>query len=202
MAYTAAYLDCALENFNKTIVLTGSQLPLEQQGTDAVDNLNLAIKTAQKGYFGVCIAMANRLVPAKTATKIKTEGFDAFESVDEKYLEDSLLAPLSDCQIKDKKDINFAVLYVTPNLKKEMVLQYKIASHLLVLVLGAGGMTVEIEQGLDELKDLGVSIYLKSQCLYGNVESIYSAHTGMAKFTPVIDCSNDWAAYAISFGII
>ena len=32
MAYTAAYLDCALPDFGKSIIITGAQLPLPEEG--------------------------------------------------------------------------------------------------------------------------------------------------------------------------
>ena len=60
MAYTAAYLECALKNFDKSIIITGAQYPLGTPDTDAEDNLNLAIKTALQGYWGVCIAFADK----------------------------------------------------------------------------------------------------------------------------------------------
>ena len=86
MAYTAAYLDCALPAFGKSIIITGSQLPLPQEGTDAVDNLNLAVKSAMEGYVGTCLAIYHRLIPAKSVTKMETEGFTAFECVTKDYI--------------------------------------------------------------------------------------------------------------------
>jgi L-asparaginase len=93
LAYTGAYIDCALNNFGKTIVLTGAQLPLGVAGTDAADNLNLAINVAKSGYFGTCLAIGGKVIPAKTATKTDTENFTAFESVTGEYLDKPLTAP-------------------------------------------------------------------------------------------------------------
>ena len=51
-------------------------------------------------------------------------------------------------------------------------------------------------------KEKGVKVYIKSQCIYGKVEAIYEAHSGVNKYIPVVDTSIDWAMYAIMFGVI
>ena len=67
---------------------------------------------------------------------------------------------------------------------------------------GAGGMPKHQEAAFDALKEKGVKVYIKSQCIYGKVEAIYEAHSGVNKFIPVVDTSIDWAMYAIMFGVI
>jgi L-asparaginase/Glu-tRNA(Gln) amidotransferase subunit D len=70
------------------------------------------------------------------------------------------------------------------------------------LVLGAGGMPRRREKALDKLAENGVSIYIKSQCIHGNVENIYRAHTGVKKYTAVNKTSVDWAMYGLIFDLI
>jgi lysophospholipase len=38
MAYTASSLSFMLENLGKTVILTGSQIPLQELRNDAIDN--------------------------------------------------------------------------------------------------------------------------------------------------------------------
>jgi len=49
MAYTAAALSFMLENLNKSVVVTGSQIPLSELKNDAVDNLLGSLLVA--GHF-------------------------------------------------------------------------------------------------------------------------------------------------------
>ncbi len=201
MAYTAAYLDCALNNFGKSIIITGAQLPLPREGTDAVDNLNLAIKSALEGYVGTCLAIYHRLIPAKSATKMETEGFMAFESVTKDYIDGNLPLPAERPQLREPGN-KTGLIYITPNLDADTIAAYAMHDAVLVLVLGAGGMPKHQEAAFDELKEKGVKVYIKSQCIYGKVEAIYEAHSGVNKHIPVTDTSIDWALYRIMFGVI
>lgn len=203
MAYTAAYLDCCLHHFDKTIVITGAQLPLIEQGTDAVDNLNLAIKTANApGFYGVCLAIYNRLLPAKTATKTHTEGFVAFQTVDQEYLINPIPSPQEKAQLLPFYQKKVGVLTITPNLEAQTIALYQNMDGVLVQVLGAGGMLEKQQEALEQLKQQGVAIYMKSQCTFGKVEAIYQAHSGIAKFLCLPQVSLEWAVYAILFGIL
>ena len=201
MAYTAAFLDCALQNFKKTVVLTGAQLPLVADGTDAVDNLDLAVKTAKHGYWGVCLAIYNRLIPAHTANKFETVGFGAFEAVDHIYLEAPLSLPQGE-ETLIRPYRNVGLIYITPNLKAETILKYDDCDRVVVLVLGAGGMLKTQEAAFDALREKGVRIYVKSQCNHGDVENLYAAHAGVRKYIPVTQASIDWTVYAVMFGVI
>lgn len=202
MAYTAAYLACALQNFDKTVVLTGSQLPIVYPDTDAVDNLNLALKTALTGeYYGICIAIGGRLLPADSVTKFETEGFAAFDNVNKEYLHRPLPKPTEPPQYLEPKIDMVGVIYITPNLSRGVILSYVAMDAVLVLLLGAGGMPAVCEAALERLQAAGVKVYIKSQCMYGKVEQIYAAHSGVKKFIPVTNESIEYAIYRIMFDL-
>ena len=62
MAYTASLLSFIFENLNKTVVVTGSQIPISELRNDAVDNLLGSLLVA--GPFlipEVCIFFGNGL---------------------------------------------------------------------------------------------------------------------------------------------
>ena len=202
MAYTAAYLDCALPDFGKSIIITGAQLPLPQEGTDAVANLDLAVEAAMEGYVGTCLAIWHRLIPAKSATKMETEGFAAFESVTKNYITEKQPLPQGERKLIAAPQAKVGLIYITPNLDRETIGRYADYDAVLVLVLGSGGMPKHQEAAFDLLKEKGVKVYIKSQCLFGRVEAIYEAHSGVNKFISVVDTSIDWAVYAIMFGVI
>ncbi len=202
LAFTAAYLDCALENFNKTIVLTAAQLPLVYKNTDAVDNLNLAIKTAKTGYFGVCACINNKVMPAKTFTKVRTEGFNAFECVDESYLLSPINKPLNQPNLLLMNDRKIDIVYITPILSPEDILNKTDKTDIIVLTTGSGGMLLNQLEAFKQLAEKGVRIHLKSQCLFGDITATYEAHKGTKEFNILDKSSLEYSIYSIKFSLI
>lgn len=86
MAFTASALSFMLENLNKPIILTGSQLPIGVLRTDGKENLMTSIEIAAAKYKGkplvpeVCIFFENHLMRGNRTTKINAENFNAFRS--------------------------------------------------------------------------------------------------------------------------
>lgn len=81
MAYSASALSFMLEDLAKTVILTGSQIPLTTARTDALDNLLGALTIA--GQFEipeVCLYFAHKLLRGNRAQKQDASGFDAFWS--------------------------------------------------------------------------------------------------------------------------
>lgn len=81
MAYTASALSFMLENLNKTVVVTGSQIPLLELKNDAVDNLLGSLLVA--GHFNipeVLIFFSNKLLRGNRSTKESTFEMSAFFS--------------------------------------------------------------------------------------------------------------------------
>lgn len=77
MAYTASALSFMLENLNKPVILTGSQLPIGTLRTDGKENLITAIEiAAAKNPDGtaivpeVCIFFENHLMRGNRTTKL------------------------------------------------------------------------------------------------------------------------------------
>lgn len=86
MAYTASALSFMLENLQKPVILTGSQLPIGMLRTDGKDNLITAIEIAADERNGnpvvpeVCIYFENTLFRGNRTTKNSAENFNAFQS--------------------------------------------------------------------------------------------------------------------------
>ncbi len=81
MAYTASALAFMLEGLTKTVILTGSQIPLCQTRNDARDNLITSLLLA--GSYDipeVCIFFGAHLFRGCRATKASVYDFDAFQS--------------------------------------------------------------------------------------------------------------------------
>jgi lysophospholipase len=82
MAYTSSLLSFVLENLNKTVCITGSQIPLSELRNDAVDNLLGALLVA--GQFlipEVVLYFNHRLLRGNRASKTSSNALAAFNSV-------------------------------------------------------------------------------------------------------------------------
>ena len=82
LAYTAARLAFELGDLGVPVVVTGSQLPHGARGTDAGDNLALAIRAAVRAAQGspVAIAFGGKLLPAVRSTKYDSASLEAFRA--------------------------------------------------------------------------------------------------------------------------
>jgi L-asparaginase len=86
MSYSASALSFMLEDLNKPVVFTGSQLPIGDLRTDAKENLITAIQVASlknknKSIINeVCLYFEYKLYRGNRTTKISAEHFSAFAS--------------------------------------------------------------------------------------------------------------------------
>lgn len=87
MAYTASALSFMLENLDKPVILTGSQIPFCEIRSDARDNLIASLMIAAQGRAReVCLYFGGRLMRGNRTTKYSADGFDAFRSPNCMYL--------------------------------------------------------------------------------------------------------------------
>jgi L-asparaginase len=86
MSYSASALSFMLENLNKPVIFTGSQLPIGDLRTDAKENLITAIQIASLQSKGkaviteVGLYFEYKLYRGNRTTKINAEHFNAFAS--------------------------------------------------------------------------------------------------------------------------
>ena len=81
MAYSASMLSFMLRNPPIPIVLTGSMLPITEKNSDAPFNLRTALEFVKLGIRGIYIAFNGKVMLGVRASKIRSMGFDAFESI-------------------------------------------------------------------------------------------------------------------------
>ena len=86
MAYSASMLCYMLPGLHKPVVFTGSQIPMDNMLTDARNNLFCALAAVEAGIKGVSVAFNRHIIRGCRAVKVRTMGFDAFESVNARYL--------------------------------------------------------------------------------------------------------------------
>lgn len=86
MAYSASALSFMLDNLEKPVVFTGSQIPLGVMRTDGRENLITAIEIAAAKEKGraivpeVCLYFQNKLFRGNRSTKLSSESLAAFDS--------------------------------------------------------------------------------------------------------------------------
>ena len=81
MAYTASVVSFILENLNKSVVFTGSQIPITELRNDAVDNLLGALLVAGPYIIPeVVLFFGNKLFRGNRATKEDSLMMEAFNS--------------------------------------------------------------------------------------------------------------------------
>lgn len=192
MAYTASALSFMLENLNKPVIFTGSQLPLGVLRTDGRENFITAIELAAATEDDtplipeVCIYFENLLMRANRTIKYNAENFNAFVSpnypvladvgVYLKYNKHDILKPnFKKLKVHKVLDNRVVVLKLFPGISKEAVEAILHIPDLKVMILetfGSGNATME-EWFITALKtavESGLHIINVSQCPAGAVE--------------------------------
>jgi L-asparaginase len=81
MAYTASALSYSLQHLNKLVVMTGSQIPLQQLKTDGIDNLLASLIFATHFYnklHEVVVVFADQIMRGNRCKKISSNKLNAF----------------------------------------------------------------------------------------------------------------------------
>jgi len=82
MCYTASALSFMLENLDKPVIITGSQVPMVRPRSDAVQNLVTAIQIAGSDTVvpEVCVFFRDHLLRGNRTRKLSSSGYSGFES--------------------------------------------------------------------------------------------------------------------------
>lgn len=192
MAYTASMLSFMLRNIPVPIVLTGSQLPLRHPLTDGIENLRCALAAAASGRAGVFVAFDRKVILGTRAVKVRTSGFDAFESVNcpcaavvnstgLNYNESVLTKPSGEFHLEDRICNRVILVKLTPGLNPEIFDMLLKMQYLGIVVeaFGAGGLNFirrDLTAKLRRAVEAGISVVVCSQCLYERSDfTIYQA---------------------------
>lgn len=190
MGYTASMLTFMLQNPPVPVVLTGSQLPISHPLTDAVSNLRTAFVMACSDTPGVFVAFDRKVLLGCRAVKVRTSGFDAFESINmglAGYIDtyglhiDRVVVPafFGAPALATELDSNVFLMKLTPGANPAVLDQILDAGcHGLVIeAFGAGGMQFirrDFVSRLQRAASMGVPVVVCSQCLYERSDfSIY-----------------------------
>lgn len=193
MAYTASVLSFMLDNLNKPVIFTGSQLPLGMIRSDGRENFISAIEiaAAQKDDLPVvpeiCIYFEDFLFKGNRTTKHNSSNFNAFISgnypplatvgIDVKFNNNNITKPnFKKLKVSYQLDNNIVILKLYPGISPQSV-------HSILNIEGLKGVILETfgsgnaptaDWFIDELATAiknGIIIYNVTQCKEGSVDS-------------------------------
>jgi L-asparaginase len=192
MSYSASALSFMLENLQKPVIFTGSQLPIGDLRTDAKENLITAIqiaslKNSKKSIIQeVCLYFEYKLYRGNRTTKISAEHFNAFSSPNFPCLVESgvnLKIHYHNLFQKNAKrtfkietnfDTNVLILKIFPGINQKVVQTILSVPDLKGIILetyGSGNATTEewFVQLLEESICKGLQVINVTQCSGGSV---------------------------------
>lgn len=186
MAYSGAALYYMLENLQKPVILTGSQLSLAEDGSDAPANLIAAFQAATADLPGVYVAFYGRIMQGNSVKKLYTEQFDAFHSINvpdvarlekgtlkfnEEYKQENITKEKQPLQVRDKICQQAVMLEVVPGLSGDVIktLADSGCKGIILKAYGAGGIPEVLLPALQYAREKGVKLIGATQSIYDGV---------------------------------
>lgn len=198
MAYTASALSFMLVNLRKTVILTGSQIPLSEVRNDAVSNLLGALTLA--GFYEipeVCLYFDNQLFRGNRVSKVDASGLGAFQSGNLPPLATVGIqidvawhliqaAPARPLRLRIIKEQNVVALRLFPGIRTALLDRFlrPPVRGVVLETYGTGNIPAtraDFLQVLREATARGVIIVNCTQCSRGGVTSDYVTGTVLAE---------------------
>ncbi|WP_311065217.1 asparaginase [Halomonas sp. DWK9] len=188
MAYSAAALSFMLGALNKPVIFTGSQIPLGEPRSDALNNVVSALQLAAHPATPceVGLVFHDRLLRGNRARKVRTQGLDAFDSPNFPWLAEigigitfpqpsALLSGVPHFAPLQLDDESVAVLPLHPGMslrRAKALLEDAALKGLVLHSYGVGNPPSFDGELLDALKaanERGVALLNVTQCAQGEV---------------------------------
>jgi L-asparaginase len=200
MAYTASALSFMFQGNDKTIVVTGSQIPLSEHYSDALDNIEHSMRLAAEHKLAeVCICFNKKILRGNRSTKVKSSELDAFNSPNYPWLGkiDVNISLQKHLLLKNKK-LTFNVpkyrcndvfvLHVYPGISTmafDNVFQRNKFKAIILQSYGMGNSPItasSILTLLEYAQKQDIVVMNITQCAVGSVnQNVYETGTTMAK---------------------
>eukprot|EP00347_Sterkiella_histriomuscorum_P002989 403366027 len=203
LAYTASALSFMLENLNKSVVVTGSQIPLSELKNDAIDNLLGSLIVA--GHFQISEVMvffANKLLRGNRSQKESTSDMTAFSSpnfpclgtfgVDfemnwdqtHRYMYEGKMTAFTNMSN------NIAMINISPLFNTKIIECILESSQAVIIqTYGMGNIPNKNKDLLELIKkaiEKGVIIVILTQCHHGGVNDLYEAGRSLTEIGAVL----------------
>ncbi|OOF21249.1 L-asparaginase 1 [Salinivibrio sp. IB574] len=185
MAYTASALSFMLENLEKPVIVTGSQIPIAELRSDGQANLLNALHIAANYPVNeVTLFFNNQLLRGNRSTKSHADGFNAFTSpnlpalleagihieVKATVLNQPAQGPFKVHTINDQP-VAVIMMYpgISPDVVRNALKQPVNAMILLTFGVGNAPQNPELLSLLKQATERGVLVLNLTQCLAGRV---------------------------------
>lgn len=205
MAYTASALALLLGETNKTVVLTGSQLPVNTEGSDAKNNMINALHVAREGKVkGVFVWFHQELYSALHVKKTHTTAFKGFSSPNQEvvatkngqettYNKTGFIGINHHLQLKcSNNNQNILHMQCAPAMNIDVYKSAVLNSQaILIEVFGSGTAPFDEKSqwftALKKASENGCCIFIKPQCSQGELElGTYAAGQALKAINPII----------------
>ncbi len=190
LAYTASALSFALQQIEIPVVLTGSQVSIENPIADATENCRAALHMAASGCPGVYVAFNRKIIMGTRASKVRTRSFDAFESIDYPYaarinssglVVNPAISPHrgGSCILQNRFCTDIFLLKLFPGISPDIFDHLKAMGirGVYVEAFGIGGLPFwkrNLTEAIGRAVADGMTVAVGSQCLYeGSDFSVY-----------------------------
>ncbi len=212
MAYSASALSFMLEDLNKPVIFTGSQIPLGQIRSDALDNIIGSLIIA--GFHNVPevgLYFHNKLYRGNRCQKVDSTGFHAFSSPNYPALakvgidieiNQQLIRDFSENSLRIQKITppKIAIMHLFPGFDASLVhaLTKQSVDGIILRTYGVGNAPVNNLELLSEIKqahEQGVVIVNCTQCYQGQVD-MKGYETGSALEAAGVVTGSDMTAEA------
>jgi L-asparaginase len=190
MAYSAAAISFFLQEIDKPIVFTGSQIAMGVIGSDGKRNLINAFRVAVSNISEVVVVFGSKIIRGVRSRKISAFSLEAFESINENPLgEIGLHVRISSSRARKKAgrrllynpslEKNVALFTIYPGFSTSL-LEYIIDNYSGVVLLGYGtgnipsGDENNLVEIIKKATAKGVPVVVGTQCVLGSTNlSIY-----------------------------
>ncbi|XP_013781147.1 L-asparaginase-like [Limulus polyphemus] len=204
LAYTASALSFMLENLGKTVILTGSLIPLYEPRSDGRENfLNSLIIAGNHCIPEVSVMFKNHLFRGNRSSKISSNSFKAFSSPNMMPLAtvgmninihwQNVFKPtkIEKFRVHDKLNCNVGLLRLFPSITVEVVRAFMMPpiEGVVLQTYGVGNGPTSRKDLLDVLKQAtlrGVIIVNCTQCNSGLVDPAYETGSALLEIGVVL----------------
>lgn len=186
MAYTASALSFALQDINKPVILTGSQVPMSKIRSDARRNLINSVELATHGIHEVAICFNDRLYRGNRSTKMSIGDFDAFASpnypplaevgIHIKLSEDLLENHTNQRRCYSSFDDSVHVIRIYPNLNPKLLKYFRPEQTKTIILeaFGSGNIPIKGDYNLlpfvEKCRNHDCHVIVTSQAAYDAVD--------------------------------
>lgn len=189
LSWTSCALSCMLENPAKPVIIVGSQLTIEEENTDAKENLNAAFAAASSKLAGVYAVCGGQIIAGLWAKKLYSKDMRSIQSVNKlpiaTFKGNSIRwIQHENTKIKGIFKVHYELEEKVAQIKTMPGLDCDILSALakmgykgiVIEAYGAGGIPFSNDKSKDtrgiikQLTRQGIIIVCTTQCIYDGVQ--------------------------------